>query len=329
MEINREYTVALITGGRGYERYVSLLGGENLRPKIEKKFRCLNIIIEKDGRWLYDGREIFPFLISGVGGFYAKERDVLYVVACAFPLLHGDYGEDGVVQGALENAGIAYVGCDVSAGAICCDKAVVKAVASHLGIPTLPCVTLKQGEDAEAKLKDLPFPLFVKPRGLGSSMGAGRANDKGELKGRINEAFVFSDRVIIEPCLTEKREIELAYLGASGREIFTHPGQILTEGFYDYKSKYTPSAVGTEAAADISPKIAERIKDYARKIIDFLHIRNICRVDFFLSGEKIYLNEINTLPGMTKTSMYEAMLKRVGISGEEMAELLIREAMNR
>lgn len=327
MEINREYRLALITGGRGYERYVSLMGGENLRPKIEKSFRTLNIVIEKDGRWLFQGEEIFPFFLSGEGGFYSKNQDVLYVVGCAFPLLHGDFGEDGIVQGALENARIPYVGCDVHAGAVCRDKAVVKAIAKSLGIPTLPYVTLTQGDNIEAKASELSFPIFVKPRRLGSSMGAGVAGDMAELRERVNEAFVLSPYLMLEPYLKEKTELELSYLSASGREILTHPGQIVTDGFYDYKTKYAISAAGTEAVARISPTIAEKIREYARKIIDFVPIRQICRVDFFLFGERIYLNEINTMPGMTKTSLYEAMLKRVGISGEEMAELLIREAM--
>ena len=125
-------TVALIYGGRGYESEVSLRGAGNIRPIIEKKYNCLPVFIDKEGRWLIEGKELFPTNIRGKGGFFCPKSGEFFAVDCAFPLLHGDFGEDGVVQGSLECASVPYVGCDVSGGAVCRDKAFLKAAAKEL-----------------------------------------------------------------------------------------------------------------------------------------------------------------------------------------------------
>ncbi len=319
-------TLALIYGGRGYESEVSLHGAENIRPIIEKKYNCLPIFIDKGGRWLAFGKDVFPYK----RGFYCPEGGEHFKCDCAIPLLHGDFGEDGIVQGALECASVTYVGCRSTVGAICRDKSILKAVAEKIGIPTLLYLTAKRGERVIKRAEsELGYPMFVKPACLGSSVGASPARDRGELVFALKNAFAVSSRVIIERLLEPKRELECGYFRAKGKELFTKCGEILAGGeFYDYDSKYKN---GTEAIpkAEVAPWVNEKIREYSRRLVSRLGIDGLCRIDFFLSGEDIYFNEINTMPGMTAASLYMKMLSAEGISPEEMIDLLVLDATER
>lgn len=323
-------TVALIYGGRGFESEVSLRGERNIRPIIEKNYDCLPIFIDKRGRWLNEGGELFPANIGGRGGFFCPEKGELLTVDCAFPLLHGDFGEDGIVQGALESASIPYVGCDVSAGAVCRDKAFLKAAAKELNIPTLPYLLSLRGDKgvADRAERQIGYPMFIKPARLGSSVGARPARDRRELLGALDNAFSLCDRVIIEPLLNPKRELECGFLGVFGKEIYTDAGEIICRGFYDYDSKYEGDGeVKILPAAELNNSINRKIKDYAKRLVRFLGIRSISRIDFFLSGDRIYFNEINTMPGFTGGSLYARMLSARGISEDRLIRLLIEDAL--
>ena len=325
--MDKRPTVMLIYGGRGYESQISLKGAMNILPVIQESFNCLPVFIDKGGRWLCDGKELS--LSQGgvlIEGIFTK-------IDCAFPLLHGDFGEDGRVQGALDCASIPYVGCDSVCGAICRDKYIVKAVARELGIPTLPCLLAVKENGIEKTIdeceKQIGYPLFVKPTSLGSSVGAGKADNKEELVLSLKEAFRVADRVIIERLLSPKRELECGFLSIKSKELFTKCGEVLCEGFYDYQRKYSSPEVKTVAVADVDEDINQKIKDYSVRLVRALGIRDISRIDFFLSGDDIYFNEINTMPGMTKTSLYGKMIEVNGISLRELIGLLIEGATSR
>lgn len=321
--------VALIYGGRGYESEVSLRGKEHLAPRLTDYFDLTPVLIDKTGRWLIEGNEAFPFS----GGFFSPEGGSMLKVDCAIPLLHGDFGEDGTVQGALECAKIPYIGCDTSASAICRDKAIVKTVAERLGIPTLPFLSAIrcEGVDFAARRAEelFSYPMMVKPARLGSSVGVGRADSTEELISRLNAAFRLCPRLIIEPCLQSKRELECGFFATRSREILTFPGEILLEGTYGYEEKYLNCSARLSVRADVKSEEAEAIRDYSRRLVRALGVRDISRIDFFLSEGEIYLNEINTMPGFTDGSLYARMIEAEGITEGDAFYRLVREAMAR
>ena len=311
-------TIALIHGGEGYEHSVSMLGFQHLFPILEKKYRVLPIFIDTCGEFWLKNKRVFPTY----GGFADSDGEV-YTVDCAFPLLHGDMGEDGVVQSALALGKIPFIGCAPTVGAVCRDKFTVKAVANSLCLPTLPCVLIHRGR----QIPEIPLPCFVKPSGLGSSIGAGAARNVGELQFALENAFRYTDRVIIEPLLEAKRELECGYFGVKGKELFTNVGEILSNGdFYDYDSKYG-GGTKTATVADVSPEINRKIKEYSARLVSALGVRHISRIDFFLTGEDIYFNEINTMPGFTAESLYPRMLAEYGIDVPKMVEMLIGDIL--
>lgn len=318
--------VAIIFGGRGYEKEVSSKGAAHVLPLIDKNtYDCLPVFIDGCGRWFIDGKEGYPTL---PGGFAVGSEFI--PVDCALPLLHGDFGEDGIIQGALECAGISYIGCDVQSGALCSDKAYTKAVAMALGIPTLPQrLILKNDGDPVKLAEEIGYPLFVKPCRLGSSVGASRAADQSGLRAALSLAFSVADRVMVEPALNHKRELECGYFCAKGKELFTKPGEILCEGFYDYGRKYLSDISPVCAVADIDEDISRKIREYSARLVRFIGVRDLCRIDFFLSGGELYFNEINTLPGLTESSLYLGLTEAAGISKKELIALLIDGCIER
>ena len=330
MNYEKKPTVALIYGGRGRERDVSLKGKDHVLPLIdENAYDRLLVEIMPDGRWTVGNREVYAVR----GGFYSPEDGELFKADRAFPLLHGDMGEDGVVQGALECVDMPYVGCDVSAGAICRDKGFVKTIASSLDIPTLPFLTLLKSEGVECAVRraeaSLSYPMFIKPARLGSSIGAVRADTRGELLSALSIAFSLCSRVIAEPYLYPKRELECAYLSVKGKELFTYPGEILLDGVYGYKEKYLSSDVGLSVRADVDLGVGEQVREYSRRLVHALGVRDLSRVDFFLSGDRLYFNEINTMPGFTEGSLYPKMIEAAGYTPRELIGLLIEGCVHR
>ncbi len=326
----RRVRCALIYGGRGYESEVSLRGKEHILPLVDgTKYEIIPIFIDKSGIWHTDGEPCTPYR----GGFFCPESGRELAVNCAFPLLHGDYGEDGCVQGALECASIPYVGCPVWSAAVCRDKAVVKTVAKSLGIPTLPHLTLIRREGIDYAVRQieasLAYPLFVKPTCLGSSVGVMRADDRSALRLGLEGAFSLSERVIAEPYLERKRELECGYFSTNSKELFTNPGEILLDGTYGYEDKYLTDEVKIAVRADLGEEIRQNIREYSRRLCRALGVRDLARVDFFLSGEKIYFNEINTMPGFTEGSLYAKMISAYGVGEGALIENLIDSAAGR
>lgn len=366
-------TVALIFGGRGYERDVSIKGADNLFSLIPcEKYEKIPIFIDRDGRFLMSDdvgtvplkmargevsvREVYPAYFSGRGGL-AHEGGFVPVDA-AFPLLHGNFGEDGVVQGALECARIAYVGCDTLGSAIARDKMLVKTVAKALGIPTARGVLCRRGEENEAIREvenEFSYPVFVKPARLGSSLGASVAENRDALLLALDKALALSSRAIVEEYIDIEKELECAYFAAKGKELFTNLGEICACGFYDYDKKYgkirnskleirneenedSPQKFEThnECAPEIrdfsnvGEEIESTAREYARRLVRMLSLRDLSRIDFFLSkGGRLCFNEINTMPGFTNTSLYLKLVERCGISQAEIISALIDCAIER
>lgn len=321
-------SVALIYGGQGLEREVSLRGAKYILPFFEKKYNCLPILIESDGRWLLQNREVYP----ARKGFITAEGE-RFAVDTAYPLLHGDYGEDGRVQGALDCAGIKYVGCGVSASALCRDKSVVKSLAKGLGIPTLPHILISGSDDSNQTVSRserlLGYPMIIKPTSLGSSIGVRKAEDRGELLRGLEEVFSLCDRAIAEPILRSKRELEVAYFSYGEREAVSPPSEVVVNGIYDYEKKYISGKAELITVARIDGDTARRIKEYSRRLVSSLGIRHIARIDFFLADGELYLNEINTMPGHTEDSLYLRMVEAMGIPKEELLQLLIEDSIVR
>ena len=329
MNKNERKSVMLIYGGRGFERDVSLLGAKNLLPMLKKHYDVIPVMIDSGGGWFTENDQVFATNFEGHGGLYRIKKQSFSKIDVAFPLLHGDFGEDGIVQGVLDSVGIPYVGCHHNEGAICRSKSTVKCIAEHLGIPTLPFVTVNNGDDGaiEEIEKNLQYPVIVKPDCLGSSIGLEKAEDRKELASAIKSSFAFSKKLIVEKMLSPRRELECGYFATKEKTVFTHPSEIIYgDGVYDYEKKYIRDT-RVSVVADISCEISLKIQKYSKKLIDFLGVRQISRVDFFLCGQDLYFNEINTMPGFTESSLYRKMLEHAGINTDDAIISLIEECL--
>lgn len=339
---NAPLRVALIFGGRGHERAVSEKSAEYVFSVTDKeKISFIPIRITESGKWLMADKsdsslsecvfdtEIYPAHKKGKHGFISDKGFV--DVNCALPVLHGDFGEDGTVQGALECAGIKYVGCGVVCGAVCSDKSCTKAVAEHLGIPVTRWISASRSDDVDSIVKraeaDISYPAFVKPIGLGSSIGASSAYDRCSLVRAVTDALSVSDRIMIEKCVSIRAELECAYLGTGGTEIFSDIGMIECDGTYDYESKYLSSLATVSDVCDIDASLRRRITEYSDALRRELNIRHLSRFDFFLTYDGgLIFNEINTFPGFTASSLYPRLISRTGISPSELIYMLARDA---
>lgn len=330
----KKKNVALIFGGAGREHDVSALGAKNLLTLIDRsRFNPYPVSIDRRGVWhtATDKTEVYPAPTRGRGVLRSRTGDVRIDVA--FPLLHGDFGEDGRVQGALECAGIPYVGCGVLAGAAAADKILTKQLAASLGIPTVRGIyfTLPTAAPIARVIaeEEVGYPMFIKPSGLGSSVGCSLVRCPDEFDAAFRLAAELDERILVEEYLEGVREIECAYLNSPTRgEIFAPPGEVFARGVYTYREKYgRASSARTAARANLPPTAARKIETASRELVRALGIRQLARIDFFLVGGEVYLNEINTMPGFTRSSLYAAMMESVGISGTELVTQLILGAL--
>lgn len=251
-----------------------------------------------------------------------------------FPVLHGEYGEDGTIQGLFELSGIKYVGMGVLASANGMDKTYSKLVFDSVGIPQADWVVVKKGDDIEEKMNEienkLGYPAFVKPACTGSSVGVGKAHDRAELKFAIENAGQFDRKVLVEECI-DGHEVETAVLGNFDAKAAT-VGEILpTVEFYDFDAKYNDNSTKLQIPADLPEETINQIREYAVRGFKALDGQGLSRVDFFVkySDGSVVLNEINTLPGFTNISMYPKLWDAVGIGYSELLDKLIDLAEER
>ncbi len=310
--------VAVVYGGRSGEHEISLRSAESVIAALDKdRYEVKRYLIGKDGRWN-------PGPILPEPGAH-PEIDVV------FPVLHGTFGEDGTMQGLFELADLPYVGANVLASAVSMDKDVMKRICRDAGLPVVECLVLNREEmDAEAVARQLPFPLFVKPANLGSSVGISKAHDMSELTAALKTAAEFDRKVIVERGI-EGREFECAVLGNEDPAASV-PCEILpSREFYDYEDKYLLNQARIDLPANLTPEETAEMRRLAVACYLAVGCEGMGRVDFLreTSTGKFYINEINTIPGFTSISMFPKMWEYTGIPYSQLIDRLIELALER
>ena len=329
--------VLLLCGGRSDEHDVSLASARSVLAAAGDRLELTPLVIARDGHLLSKGASL-RVLESGKsdhvsahnGGLERLEPTAFDVV---FPLLHGPFGEDGSVQGLLKVMGLPFVGSDVLGSAVGMDKGLMKAVFTAHALPNVPyrVVTRKvwreQPDKVLAGLEALPYPVFVKPANLGSSVGISRAVSDKTLRAALDEAARFDRRIVVEQGLTGARELEVGVLGNDAPEASV-VGEIgFTGAFYDYESKYTEGQATLQIPADVPPELAARCRELALAAFGAVDAAGLARVDFFLHEGHLYLNEINTMPGFTTTSMYPKLWEASGVPYKDLVARLVDLAL--
>jgi D-alanine-D-alanine ligase len=310
--------VAVIYGGRTGEHEVSVRSAKSILEGLDPaKYEKAEYFIDKDGKWR--PRPIQPEPAAH------PEIDVV------FPVLHGTFGEDGTVQGLLELADLPYVGAGVMASSISMDKEMMKRVCKERSLPVVDYVALPRGcaNVAEA-CAGLPFPLFVKPANLGSSVGISKAHDASELEVAFRTAEQYDYKVIVERGIAG-RELECSVLGNES-PIASLPCEILpSREFYDYEDKYLLELAKTQVPADLTPVATAELRRLAVDCYRAVGCEGMARVDFFLENRtgRLYINEINTIPGFTSISMYPKMWEQSGMPFAVLLDRLIGLALER
>lgn len=319
--------IAVLGGGRSSEHEVSLASAASVAAGLrEAGHEVLEVEVGRDGIWRAQGAEL-----SFAPGHGWPGIDVV------FPVLHGPFGEDGTVQGLLELLALPYVGAGVLASAACMDKIVFKELMAGAGIPQVAyrALTVHDWEldpgGVLASLAELGLPVFVKPARLGSSVGIGRVLEAGQLRAALADAFRHDPRVIVEAA-ARGIEVECSVLG-NDEPITSTPGEILLAagegGWYDYAAKYTPGAMELVVPPRISARARERVQELAVQAFIRAGCSGLARADFFVDGETVLVNELNTIPGFTQTSVYGALFAASGLPYPELLDRLVGFALER
>ena len=334
--------IAVIFGGRSSEHEVSLMSAASVIRAINKeRYELVYLGITRKGQWkrlvLPAGKEaVFAAdaLENSTWENYSEDfnmSDIIKVADFALPIVHGPYCEDGKLQGFFETVGIPYGGCGVLASALAMDKLAAKDVFDKVGFPICRHKALfkyKYEEDRERSeasvAREIGYPCFVKPANMGSSVGITKAHNKSEFFRACDLAFKYDKRLIIEEAVNA-REVEAAVLGNEHPEAAVL-GEIVPSGeFYTYESKYEDERSLLIIPAELPPEKSEEIRDIAVKAFQAIDGEGFARVDFFVDKEtgQIFLNEINTLPGFTKISMFPMLWQEAGLSYEDTIERII------
>lgn len=316
----KKIRVGVIRGGRSGEHEVSLRSAESILNAINRdKYDVVPITISHEGRWE-------PFTIS-------PEPSAEPALDVVFPILHGTYGEDGTIQGLFEMANLPYVGAGVLGSAVSMDKDVMKRVLRNAGLPIVDYwVVLKSGLDAflQKEINNLPYPVFVKPANLGSSVGITKAHSPEELPAALQTAAEFDRKIVVEQGL-DIREIELSVLGNED-PIASVPGEIIpSREFYDYNAKYVDDDSRLLIPAPLSEEQIKEAQRLAISAFTVLECSGMARADMFMERTtgKFYVNELNTLPGFTSISMYPKLWEASGIPFPQLIDRLISLAIQR
>ena len=345
--------VMVIFGGRSEEHEVSLASARAIMGALREgsRYEVVPVGISREGAWVHSGdpmRELEARAGARTGkpsaqsaAVTASDRlppNLFGEVDVVFPVLHGPYGEDGTVQGMLELLGVPYVGSGVLASAAAMDKVTMKKVFAHHGLPQVRWLGLTREEwqgDRERWTREvassLGYPCFVKPSNLGSSVGINRAGSAEELAPALDAAAELDRRIIVEEGV-DAREIEVAVLGNEEPEA-SAPGEIVVSGggFYDYEAKYTEGRMELVAPADVPEDVAAEMDRIARAGYTAIDASGMARMDFFVERGtgRLLLNEINTIPGFTPTSVYPKLWSASGLPYEKLLDRLIALAFER
>ena len=287
----------------------------------------------------FHGQTVAVASIRGLDtGPLAQDRSPLSDVDVVFPILHGPFGEDGTVQGLFEVADIPYVGAGVAASAVGMDKDLLKSVLRAHGLPLVDSqVVLRSTWDMQPEIvvesleQTLPYPVFVKPANMGSSVGISKAHSSAELRKAINQACAYDRKVLVERGI-QAREVECSVLG-NDRPIVSVVGEVRTRNreFYDYVAKYTAGEADLIIPADLPEATAEEVRELARRAYLAIDCAGMARADFFIEqgSGKIFINELNTIPGFTQFSMYPKLWQASGLSYSELIDRLIQLALEK
>ena len=359
----KKMRIGILFGGRSGEHEVSLRSARSVLQAIDREKYSVSLIgITKNGRWiggenplaaLEDGDEAIEqcpdtiLLIDPVNNSLmqiSRNRDdeTIYInktedLDVIFPVLHGSFGEDGAVQGLFELADIPYVGSGLVGSSVGMDKGVFKSVMCSAGLPVLPSMTVNRSEYrsdttimVDRIIRQLNLPVFIKPANLGSSVGITKASNIGELKSRLDEASKWDRRIVIEEGV-DAREIEVSVLGNDDPQVSIAGEVVPQRDFYDYDAKYVSDDSELLIPAPISPDQLVRIQEMAIAAYKAVDCSGMARVDFLLdkSSGKVWINELNTIPGFTNISMYPKLWQASGIEYPELIDKLIELALER
>lgn len=340
----------VICGGQSSEHIVSRMSCTSVMNNLNKdNYEVILAGIDKDGTWyeldqnhmnLADENWLENSQVIDSIFDLLKKQDVI------LPVLHGAYGEDGTIQGLFELAGVPYVGCRVLGSSVSMDKIYTKKILETVGIPQVKSIYVKKRYDSQLVVVDhefnesceiedaveqqLGFPCFIKASRSGSSVGCYRCNTKAELMDKLLEASQYDRHIVVEECI-DCIELECAVLG-NDDVIVSRVGQIMPHGeFYTFESKYEDEESKTCIPAKVDQEIQEQIRKLAVKVFKAVDGHGLSRVDFFLDKKtnRVYLNEINTMPGFTKISMYPQLIEDFGISYSELLDRLIQLAFDK
>ena len=346
--------VCVLFGGMSPEHAVSLRSAESVLNNMDKnKYNVFPVGIAQDGDWILYGSNDYSKLptgewlncpnnrraaISPIRGqgllIFEKDNVVREMIEIVFPVLHGENGEDGTVQGLLELAGIPYVGPHVAASAVAMDKTLTKLVADNAGVEQADWLLVRDIEvnnhmqQVVLRLEDkFSYPMFVKPAGTGSSMGVSKATDREALTRALNHAAQYDSKILVEEFI-DGREIEVAVMG-NDSPVASICGEIDSGAdFYDYDAKYVTDTSVAYIPARISEDVEEYVREQAVKIYSAIGCQGLSRVDFFVTPDnRVIFNEINTLPGFTSISMYPKLFAASGIPYSQLIDELLQLAV--
>ena len=351
----KKLSVCILFGGISPEHEVSLRSAESVLNNIDKeKYNIFPVGITKEGDWIHFKSEDYSLLPTGAWkshpdnrraaispvrgqGLLSFEGDcvVREAIDVVFPVLHGENGEDGAMQGLLQMAGIPYVGPHVAASAVAMDKTLTKLVVDHAGVPQAAWKLVRRNElrnHMENTLTDLEkcfdYPMFVKPAGTGSSVGVSKAADRDALGKALEFAAKYDDKILVEEFI-HGREIEVAVMG-NENPVASIAGEIDSGAdFYDYDAKYVTDTSVAYIPARIPEDVEEIVREAAVKVYSAIGCQGLSRVDFFVTYEenRVVFNEINTLPGFTSISMYPKLFASSGIEYTDLIDELLKLAM--
>ncbi len=325
--------VAVLLGGRSSEHEISLASARSVLEALDpERYDCVTVEIGRDGRWelgtgndhgARSAAETLPVPTANVPAALG-EVDVV------FPVLHGPFGEDGTVQGLLELAGVPYVGAGVLGSALAMDKDLFKAVMRDRGIPVTRNITIRQGEKPQ---NPFGFPVFVKPARLGSSVGISKVRSEEELAPAVELAFRHDEKVLVEE-FVDGIEVECGVLG-NDEPLASLPGEIVSHGFagedwYDYSAKYDEGGMDLIVPPRLDQETIERVQELAVRAFVAGECEGMARVDFFVRPDgEVLVNELNTIPGFTATSVYAKLFEDSGVAYSELVDRLVQLALER
>jgi D-alanine-D-alanine ligase len=356
MNTDRKLRVAVLFGGRSGEHEVSLMSARSVLSVLDRnKYEVTPVGITHEGKWL-TGEDVLDKFENGKldglhhvilspdpsqMGIYVLRGETLQRLTSVdvfFPVLHGTFGEDGTIQGLFELANVAYVGAGVVGSSVGMDKGVFKDVMVANHIPVVDTMVVLRAEieqDMAAVIEKAErigdYPLFTKPANLGSSVGITKCHNRSDIQEGLLEAASFDRRVLIQMGVRNAREIEVSVLG-NHEPVASVPGEVLpSREFYSYESKYVDGTSGLQIPAQLPEATAELVRDYAVRAYKAIDCAGMARVDFFVEKDtnRIYLNELNSLPGFTKISMYPKLWEASGLPYNKLVDRLIELALER